>query len=243
MFRTSDDYLTNPVGIPRHFSTQVLAEAWQSGGLGRGLLNSLIAVVIGVVIATVTSSLAAWWFFRHAGRMSKLLLGLLLGVWLFPTVVYLLPLYAIAAQHGLTDNLVVLGVLYAAMNLPFGVWLLYTHFRDAVPEEVFEAAAMDGAGPLTTFRRIALPLSLPMLGTCVALFFIFMWGDLLLSVVMIQDPDKFTSTVRAASFLNRLSGGVQSSDAAAFVTMVPMLVVFLVAQRSIVRGFTAGIGK
>lgn len=241
--RTRADYLSDPIGIPRAFSLAELTSAWNSAGLGTAMLNSLLTVAVGTVVLCITCSMAAFWFMRHQGRWARVLFGGLGGLWLVPFVVYLVPFFVLMSQLKLTNSLVVLGLVYAAINAPFGLWLLGSFNRQAIPPEVLEAAEVDGASLWQLYLRVVIPMSRPALATLAAIGAISMWGDLLFAVVLIQDPTKYTLIPAAANLAGQFDAGVQQSAAAALVSVVPMFVVFLVAQRAIVRGFTAGYGK
>jgi ABC-type glycerol-3-phosphate transport system permease component len=207
------------------------------------MVNSLITSTIAVAVLILVSAMAGYWFLRHTSWMARVLLGLIVSLWVIPFVIYLLPLFVILSDAGLTDNLAVLGVVYAATNLPFGVFFMFTYLRNGIPSDVFEAAQVDGASTFREFFWIVLPLSRPALATLAALGFVWTWGDLLLSLVMLQTEDNYTLTVAASAFITRTDAGVQELAAAALVAIAPLIVVFLLAQRAIERGFVAGVGK
>jgi ABC-type glycerol-3-phosphate transport system permease component len=154
-----------------------------------------------------------------------------------------IPFFIILTTLNLTDNLIVLGTVYGAVFAPSFIWLLWAYFLQGIPDDVVEAAVVDGASLFQQFTRIVLPLSLPALGAVTALTFVFAWGDLLLAVVVLQDPAKFTVVPAAAGLVGRWDAAIQGTTAAATITMLPCLIVFLVAQRAIVKGITGGIGK
>lgn len=241
--RTAADYANSPVGIPRHFTFANARYSWHAANLGHAILNSIVAVGIGVVLCCGLSSLAAFWFHRHRGRIANSLLAGVFATWLMPFVVWLIPFFVLLTNLHLINNLLVLGVVYATVNLPFGIYLLWSFYKGGIPDEVLEAAEVDGASLVAQFRHVVLPMSRPALATVAALVFVYMWGDLLISIVLIQDTSKFTVVPAAATLVSRFDAAVQQSAAAALILLIPQLLVFAFAQRSIVRGFAAGIGK
>lgn len=241
--KTETDYIEHQVGPPRAFTLDHLSYAWNGAHLGQALINSTIAVATGVAVCTIFSSMSAFWFYRHRGSTASALRLALIGLWIFPFVVYVLPFFVILSNHGLVNNLFVLGLVYATLNAPFGLYLMYSYLQQGIPDDVMEAAQVDGASLWQQYWRIVVPLSRPMLGSLVALLFVFMWGDLLISVILIQDPDKFTVVPAAATLVSQFDAGVQNSAAAAVISIVPVLIVFMIAQRAIVRGFTQGVGR
>lgn len=237
------DYLRHPFAIPRSFTGANFAFAWNTAGIGRALGNSGIAVGSGVMVCCAVSSTAAYWLYRHPGRFGGLLVGLLAAALACPWVVWLIPMFVLVSQIGLANNLFVLGVVYAAINVPFATWLMLSYFKQGLPREILEASRVDGASLVQEFARVVVPSSLPGLATVAALMFVYMWGDLLFAVILLQDSSKFTVVPAAATLVAQFLPRHQESAAAALISIVPMLAVFLFAQRAIVRGFTAGVGK
>ncbi len=160
-----------------------------------------------------------------------------------PPPIFVIPLFVLLADWKATNNLVVLGFVYAAWNAGFGLYLMYTYYRGAIPPEVLEAAEVDGASSMRQFVRLVLPLSRPALATLAALVFVWSWSDLLLSVVLIQDSTRRTVVPATALLADRYFSDVPSQAAAVLIALVPMLLVFLVGQRYLKRGIMAGVGK
>jgi len=241
--RTDADYARSPVGLPGELTFENVRAAWNGAGLSTAFLNSFIAVTTGVAVCCVLSSCAAFWFYRHRNRVGNAFLAVVVGSQALPWVLWIIPTFILLSNLALINNLFMLGVLYGTLYTPFATWFLWSYLKNGVSLEVLEAAQMDGASLLQQLTRVVVPLSTPALGTIAALTFVWMWGDLLLAVILLQDPAKFTAVVGAATLVGQFRANVQESAAAALLVIVPMLVVFLIAQRAIVRGFTAGIGR
>jgi ABC-type glycerol-3-phosphate transport system permease component len=239
------DYVRSPAGWTTHVTLSHLKYAWSgtNPGLGHAMLNSLLAVSIGTVLSCAICSAAAFWFLRNKSRVSRLLLGTFGSLWMVPQVVWLIPFFVILNDVGLINNLLVLGVVYGTVWAPLFIWLLWAYFLQGIPGDVLEAAEVDGASMLHQYWRIVLPLSRPALGAVAALTFVYAWGDVILAVVLMQDPSKFTVTLAAGTLVGQFDPGIQASAAAALITIGPSLLVFLVAQKAIVRGITGGFGK
>ena len=241
--RPKEDYVENPLGMPTQVTLDHLQTAWSQANLGRGVLNSLLAAGTCVLVTVVVAALGAFWLRRHPGRLGAAVLSGVVAIWLVPVVIYIIPLFVTLSRLDLTNNLVMLGVIYAAINIPFGLYFLTAYYEEGLPTEVLEASDVDGASLLRTFWSIVLPLSRPALGALAALTFVWAWGDLLVAVIMLGEPSRYTVTVAAASLVGRFDFAIQTKAASAVIAMIPMLIVFLVAQRAIVRGFTTGFGK
>lgn len=239
-FKTADDYRHSPIGLPREITLTNIADAWNRANLGQALLNSLLTTSVGVVVAALLSMSAAFWFIIHKSpRATRLRWVLVLG-YAFPAVIWLIPLFVILARNGLTNDLVVLGIIYGVSNVPFGLYLIHTFYRQTLKSEIMEAAAIDGATVLQQFRTIAIPLARPAVTALAALVFVWSFGDLLFAVTLLQDSTKWTIPIAAATLVSKQDITAQAQAAAAFVALVPSLLVVLFAERALVRGFGGG---
>jgi ABC-type glycerol-3-phosphate transport system permease component len=206
------------------------------------MLHSLVAVGIGVVVTVAISTLGAFWFTRHRGRFARVLRYALIGTMALPPPVFIVPLFILLSDRGLSSNLTVLGLVYAGWNASFGLYLVYT-YMNGLPTDVIEAARIDGASALQLFLRVLLPLSRPVLATLAVLTFVFSWADLLIAVVLVQDPDKRLLTPATALLSDQYSTNIPQQAAGVAIAILPMLAAFVVGQRWLVRGITAGVGK
>jgi ABC-type glycerol-3-phosphate transport system permease component len=237
-----EEFNANEVGVPAHPTLHNIGAAWHEAGLGFATLHSVIAVLVAVAATLVVSALGAFWFLHHDGLGARLLRYGLIGTMALPPPVFIVPLFVLLSDHTLTDNLFVLGLVYAAWNASFGLYLTYAYFR-GLPQEVLEAARVDGASQWQLLLRVIMPLSLPVLATLAVLTFIWSWSDLLISIVLVQDPAKRLLTPATALLSDQYSTNVPKNAAGVLIAIVPMLIVFLIGQRALVRGILAGVGK
>jgi raffinose/stachyose/melibiose transport system permease protein len=241
--KPENEFRTNKLGAPHSLTFAHLRSAWHRADLGSALVNSALVCTLGVAVLLVTTSLGAYWFLRNQNRIGKILLVVFIGAWALPVVTWIVPLFVLLSQLGQTNNLIVLGFAYGALNAPFGLYLFYTFFREGVPPEIIEAGEVDGASTFQQFRSIVLPVSAPAIATVAALGFAWTWGELLLAVSLIQTPGHWTVPIAASTFTSFRSSDPQGQAAAALIAVIPVAALFLVAQRAIVRGMTAGVGK
>jgi ABC-type glycerol-3-phosphate transport system permease component len=239
-FKTPQDYANNQLGLPTAWTLDNLRNAWVDADLGRALLNSAFTVTLSILILVPVCSAAAFWFLRHDGRLTRLLMYGLFAFWSVPFIVYAVPLYVGVSRLHLLDNLVVLSVLYATVNMPFGVYLLHSYYQKGIPPECLESAAIDGASTMRTLMSIVIPLSKPAIGTLAALSFVWVWGDLIIAAFMMQTSEKFTMTLASATLVTQQENNLLESAGAALMALIPVLTVFLLAQRAISRGTTTG---
>lgn len=207
-----------------------------------GLQNSLLVAVASTLLMVVFGSLAGYAFARIEFPGRRALLMLLMSLRLLPGVVLAVPLFLLATQTHLFDTKLVLVVVYTAFNLPFAVWLLSVFFQE-VPQELEEAARIDGCGRFSVLYRIYLPLSLPALGTVAILGFLAGWNEFLFAVTLTSTADAKTTPVALAAMQAAFQTRWAVMTAGAVLVSLPALLLVTFAQRYIVQGLTFGAVK
>jgi N,N'-diacetylchitobiose transport system permease protein len=210
------------------------------------VVNSLIVVSITVALSMVLAFLAAVALakFRFTGR--EVFIVLIIGIQMLPQVGLIIPLYIVLRNYHLTQNanvLIGLTITYMTFVLPFCVWTL-RGFLAGIPKELEEAAMVDGSSRLGAFARILLPLVAPGLVATSVFAFITVWNEFIFANVLLQDQSKQTLTV----WLSYFSGSARNTDwgalmAASTLTAIPVVIFFLLVQRKIAFGLTAGAVK
>ncbi len=243
--KTRSNYVEEPTGvIPKQVTLDHLETAWRGGALTGPLLNSTYAVLVGVVTCILCAVPAAYWIHINRGRLSGMVQAFLVGLMSFPLIAMIIPLFIVLSTYDLINQIWVLGVVYGTINTPFAVYLLQSYFRTGLDGAVLEAATIDGAGTYSTLWWVVLPIARPAIGTLAALTFIWTWADIMLAAVLLQDPDHITVMMAISQMAQRReSYDVQLGAAAALIALVPVLIVFAVAQRSIINGFAGGAVK
>jgi arabinogalactan oligomer / maltooligosaccharide transport system permease protein len=203
------------------------------------LLNSLKIGALTTVIGLSLSCPAAYAFSRwnFLGKQGILLSFLITQM--FPGIILLIPLYNLYAGLNLLDNIYGLVIAYATTALPFSVWML-KNFFDAVPKELDEAARVDGLGPFRTFWQIVLPLTIP--GVAVVGFFTFMtaWNEFMMAFTFLQSDSNLTLPIGIQHFVFQTGADWQWLTASAVLVTIPVLIIFIWAQRYLVSGLTGG---
>lgn len=239
--RTREDYVQAPGGLPSSLTFEHLVEAWQQADLGRAMLNTLLMCAVACVVCGTSAVAAAYWFRLQRARWAGPLRLVLAAGYAIPMVAWLIPVFAIAAQGRLVGSVVVAGIVSGVSSLPFAFFFVHTFLRQALSDELIEAAALDGAGPLRSFAWIGLPMAMPALAAALALTFVWTFGDLLVAATLLQaDPSSYTITLAATTLTTREDVNLQGQAAAAVVSLLPTLAVFAIAQRSLKLGFGAG---
>ena len=212
--------------------------------LGDAFLNSLLitipATVITVMVAAFAGYAFAWMDFPYKNAIFVAIVGLLV----VPLQSTLIPVLRLFAGLGIAGDFLAVWLAHTGYGLPFAVYLL-RNYMGGLPREVFESAAIDGANPATAFFRLALPMSVPVLASLTIFQFLFVWNDLLVSLIYIGPTasENLPMTVVVANLVSSLGGETHFLTAAAFLTMALPLAVFLLLQRFFVRGITGGAVK
>jgi len=204
--------------------------------------NSALLALATVIIAAFAALLAATAVarFRFRGRVT--LLVLLLIVQMVPFEALVIPLFLLVKRIGLYDQMAGLVLVYIGTTLPFAIWML-RGFVAAVPRELEEAAAIDGAGPLRVFWSVLFPLVAPGLIATSIFSFITAWNDLVFALTLIATDSHYTMPIALQYFFGRDTNNWGAIMAASTLMTVPVVIFFLFVQRRMVTGLTAGAVK
>jgi multiple sugar transport system permease protein len=206
------------------------------------LWNSVV-VAVAAAAATLAVAVPAAYVLsreRFAGRTP--LMAVLLAVQMLSPVILLVPIYGVVQRLGLIDTRAGLILVYAAMQVPFTVWVL-KNFFDGVPRSIFEAARLDGASRARTLGSIVLPIVAPGLGATAIFNLAAYWSEFSLALVLLDSQERYTMPLGLFSFQSAYETDWQLLAAASFIALVPVIVAFVLLQRFFVAGLTAGAVK
>jgi ABC-type glycerol-3-phosphate transport system permease component len=210
--------------------------------VGQQLLSSMIVCVLSITIIVVVSTTAGFAFAKLSYRGAPVVFLAIVAALLIPMQSIIIPAYTNIARVDLLTTYWGAVLVYAALGTPFATFLMTTYFR-SFPDELIEAAIVDGLHYGGVFLRIGLPLAVPAMVTVMVLQFIQIWCDLLIGLLFLQNPDERTITVG----LGALSAGrvtdIPVLMAGSLLSAVPAVIVYLIFQRQLVNGLTAGMGK
>jgi alpha-glucoside transport system permease protein len=242
--RPANEVLTtgwwNAFRLPFEFTLDNYREVLTERNMGQSFLNSLLitipATVIPILVAAYAAYAFAWMNFPGRNALFILVVGLLV----VPLQSALIPVLQLSTNAGITGTFPAVWLAHTGFGLPFAIFLL-RNFFGALPKEMFESAYLDGASPTTAFFRLVLPLSVPAIASLVIFQFMFVWNDLLVALILVGGTaDVAPMTVTIANLVNSLGQGYHLLTAAAFISMILPLIVFIGLQRYFVRGILGG---
>jgi raffinose/stachyose/melibiose transport system permease protein len=203
------------------------------------LFNSVIVAIVAVGVTVGCASAAAFVFARIRFRGREAMYTLFVFGLLFPTAVAILPLYVLIRQLGLSGNLLGVALPQAAFGLPLSIVILRPFFR-SIPLELEDAARIDGCGSFGFFWRVLLPLSRPALATVSVLAIVTTWNAFILPLVVLNSEDQWTLPLGVMNFASTYSSDAARTLAFTVVSLIPALIFYVIAERHIVGGLTAG---
>lgn len=239
-FRSTGQITADPVGLPDPWIPDNYVNVLTSDTFWRQALNSTVVATLTTVIAVALGVMAAYALSRYEFRGREALYTFFTLGLLFPLTVAILPLFLLLRQMQLTDTTLGVALPQAAFALPMTIVILRPFLR-ALPDELEDAALVDGCGRLGFFWRIALPLSGPGLITVGVLAFVQSWNAYLLPLLVLGSPDAYTLPLGVATFSTQYTQDTAAVLAFTSLAMVPALVFFLLAQRRIVGGLTGAV--
>jgi multiple sugar transport system permease protein len=234
-----------PVWWPSALTLENFAKLDSSGSSLLGyVMNSVAVTSMTVVITTVASVLAGYALARYRFRGQNVFFGVTIGMLLVPYPALLVSLFTVMVWFGLTNSLFGLALIYATFQMPFAIYMMRNSF-ESVPDELIEAAELDGCSKFTALPRVILPLVAPGVVTVALFAFLAAWNEFLAALVLLNNNPSFTLPI---ALVNAQNGPLNTIDWGALqagitVTMLPCVILFILLQRYYVSGLVAGTGK
>jgi raffinose/stachyose/melibiose transport system permease protein len=240
--RSNAAYQLNPTGFPSHPTLGALRSMILDQPLPRWMWNSFLVTVSAVATSPLIALLAAYAavFGRFHGH--RVFLSTSVALMVVPPVTLLVPMFVFMVNTGFVNHLQSVILFYTGLLVPFAIFFLSNFFR-TVPLELMEAASSEGAGPFTILRRIVMPLSGAATVTLVVVQAIWVWNELLIALVFLQNESARTLMAGLTQFQGRFATNEPLVLAGALISIAPVVLLYLSGQRFFVRGLTAGIGK
>jgi len=238
-FKTLGEFYTDIWGLPHIWHWDNFSQAWNEVQLGQKFVNSLIATIGALILTLPLCAMAGYAFARVDFPLRRYIYYFVLAGIMIPFGVTAVPVLTTEVSLGLFDTRIGLILVYAAQNLPFGIFLMYSFFQ-SVPSELEEAALIDGCNRFKAFVRIVLPLAKPGLATLLIFTGTSVWNEYLMASVLIHQPNLETLPLGLVNFTTAHSTNYPELFAALSIVTAPVVLLYLVAQRQFISGLTAG---
>ncbi len=224
---------------PFEFTLDNYSDVLSQNRMGQSFLNSLIITIPGTVVPIMVAAFAAYAFawLRFPGRNALFIFVVALLV--VPVQMTLIPVLRLLTDLNLAGTFPAIWLAHTGYGLPFAIFLL-RNFFGALPKELMESARLDGASNMRIFFRMVLPLSVPAIASLAIFQFLWVWNDLLVAMIYLQNPELAPMTLTINNLVSSFGTEWQLLTAAAFISMALPLVVFFALQRYFVQGILAG---
>lgn len=213
-----------------------------TGGIWRYFVNSVIVMAVSLVILLMFSAFAAYPLSRWKFRLNKPIYSLIVACMSVPIHVTLLPIFMMTVRTGMYDSIWALIGPYVAFNLPISVFILTT-FMASVPKDLEEAAEIDGCGRYAIFGRIMLPLAKPGLATLVIYDGVNIWNEFSFALTLTQTAENRTLPLAVSEFQGQYTMNIPMIMTVLFISILPMIIVFIFGQDKLIKGMMAGAVK
>lgn len=243
-FKSTKGILSSPFALPEEWNFDNFVRAWSQAGIGRFFGNTVLVVGCALILVMLLGAMCAYVLSRYTFPGRRVIYYALIAGLTFPLFLAVVPLFFIMESMHIRGTYFGLIMAYVGFALPFTVFFLYAFFRQ-LPEEIAEAAAIDGAGDFRTFFQVMLPMSGPGMASVTIFNFLGLWNQFLLPIVLNTDSDKF---VLAQGLVNlQAQQGYRSDWAAMFasvtITILPVLIVYMIFQRQLSGGIGPSTNK
>ncbi len=240
-FKTTNQIFASPFSLPTSFNVVNYVNAWTTAGIGSYFLNTVIVVGSALVLVMILGSMCSYVLARFSFPGTRLIYYAMLAGLTFPIFLAIVPLFFTLKNFGLLNTLPGLVITYVAFALPFTVFFLFSFFR-ALPDEVAEAAALDGAGEWKTFFLVMLPMAKNGITSVLIFNFLGLWNQFLIPVALNTNAKNYVLSQGMAAFASQAGYAVDFGAlfAAVVITVTPVLVVYILFQRQLQGSVSSG---
>jgi ABC-type glycerol-3-phosphate transport system permease component len=238
-FKNKEQYLINKLtfSVPLHPETFVAA--LRGGKFFLWFMNSAVLTTGSVILCTFIAFIAAFAFAKMRFRGRDLILNMIISLMVIPIVILIVPLFVLYTRIRMMSTYQGLILMYAAVCMPFSVYLL-TNFFKTIPDEIMEAGIIDGCSTFKILSKVIIPLSGPPITTLIIVNALWVWNELLLALVFLPKDNLRTLMVGITVFKSRYNLDVPVTMAGLLLTTLPMILLYIIFQKFFIRGLTEG---
>jgi len=237
--KTQEELTRNVWSFPRNLYIQNYINAWTRGRMGTYMLNSLISTIVTIIGTIVTSVTLSFILARFNFKLNRLIFYIVIAGMMIPIHSAVIPLYIMHKDLNLQNNLIALGITYAAFRISPSVFILESFMR-SIPKELEESAILDGCGIWRLFTTIIVPLSKDAIISIVILAVLACWNELLVSMLLISEPFIKTLPIGLMGFITEYNAEYTQLCAGLVVACLPSLLFYAILQEKIIKGMTVG---
>jgi raffinose/stachyose/melibiose transport system permease protein len=241
-FKTNGELLTNILSLPKELQIDNYIRTFEKMNYARSLMNTVIVASIGVSLMILFSAMAGWRLARTKTKLSTFIFGLFVFSMLVPFSSIMIPLYKTMLLFNMNNSLMGLGLVYAGLGVSMAIFL-YHGFVKGIPKEIEESALMDGCRPFQIFIYIIFPLLKPVTVTVCITNVLWIWNDFLLPLIAISDNEKYTLLLSTNTLFGQYSSDWGAILSALILAAIPVIVFYVIFQKSILKGIAEGATK
>jgi ABC-type glycerol-3-phosphate transport system permease component len=241
-FKNQNDYISNKFGLPSAVTFENFRTVFGQHNFFLWFGNSVILTAGSVVLAMVLAVLAAYAVAKFWFPGKKWILNIVIALMVVPPVVMVIPLFGMMTKLGMINSQGGVILIYAGLLLPLSIYMLSGFFA-AIPNEMIEAAMIDGCGLLRMLYRIIVPAALPAFVTLAIVNSVWVWNELLISVIFLQDDALKTLMAGLTVFKSKYTLNIPVTMAGLIISTLPIAILYFAGQRTFVEGLTAGAVK
>ena len=240
--KPTSEFYVNIWGMPKTWAFENYLTAWDTANIGQYMLNSVIIVAVVMVVTLLVSGLAGYALSRFKIKYAELIMMLILACTMIPSEAVIMPMYLLTSKLHLTGSKLALIIPYIGWGLPMSIYI-FRNFFDTIPNELLEAARIDGCTEIGAFWRVAVPLMLPAVATNAIFIFVSWWGELLWATVELASSTMKTIPIGMVSFSAQFGTNWGPMCAAICIVLVPLIIFFCFVQKYFIQGLTNGAVK
>lgn len=238
-FKTNGEIYTNILTLPEEWKFENYTQAFLKTNYLRSLFNTLFLVVLSLTGIIIVSSLAGYKLARTKSTLSKIIFTIFILSMLIPFHSIMLGLYKVSHDLHLQGSLIGLSIIYVGIGSPMAVFL-YHGFTKNIPQEIEEAARIDGCNEFQLFWRVVFPMLKPITATIIILNALWIWNDFLLPLLIITDKNKYTLLLSTKMLFGQYSSDWSKILAILILALLPVIVIYVFMQKHIIKGVSDG---
>lgn len=241
-FKTNGELLTNVLSMPKELQFENYFRTFEKMNYARSLMNTVIVASIGVSLMILFSAMAGWRLARTKTKLSTFIFGLFVFSMLVPFSSIMIPLYKTMLMFKINNSLIGLGMVYVGLGVSMAIFL-YHGFVKSIPREIEESALMDGCRPYQIFIYIIFPLLKPVTVTVCITNVLWIWNDFLLPLIALSNNEKYTLLLSTNTLFGQYSSDWTAILSALILAAIPVIVFYVIFQKSILKGIAEGATK